>query len=317
MVNWFPLTSKIYTDKKLLDLTISAKVLFVFLVSESNLNQAIGNEQFYIPDKMLSMLLDRSIKTVRRARKDLKGKGLIEYREGFKNKKGRNVATTYKNIKYSTQDKCPGVEGHSNYTRVPRFSFRQMLKIFDIKEVWVWVTLWWWKHEHANPDFFITKKNLKKFTGYKQAVKKVGVLSSKKIFSSVSSDGTLFKVEDVYHKLEFKDWVQWEEPSEGNNKDNFWEDMKDKLDKKISGKKKQKQKEVLNYFKDKCYSKSIQYNTREQLNPLIEKYGVNKIKEVIKQYAEADILSKPTGTDKKTFARLMGLIREGYFNISA
>jgi len=307
MKNWFPLTSKIFTNQNLKQMPVTAKVLFALLASEDNLHLAIGNEEFYISDRLLSIAFNCSKKTIQRNRKMLAEKGLIKYREGFLNQNDRGVATTYKNIKYSTAEECTEVDEFSNYVRIHRYSFRQVLEKynFNLKDAWTYLFLRWWENNNSTEsgDFFIPKKAFKKYANCKNADKNIENIYNNFAFSSGSH---LFEYEDLYKKIIIRDFVRWEDPEEGSNEDHFWDNVNEKSEK-------EKINEVKRYFNELCEPTGSYYG----LNELLENNSVKEIKEKINEFAEANILPQPTGTDKKTFARFIALVREGHFNISA
>lgn len=319
MINWFPLASKLYTREDFNNLPVTAKVYFLELISQSN----YYNGKFYKPDAYFAMKFSVSTKTIRRHRKKLSKIGLINIEPGKLGKGGQNLATKYLKVRYSNDKDCPTVDDYINFARIHRYSFNRMLqtKEININDIWIWLTLWWWKQNHPTEDnnFFITKKELKRLTGYGQVLKSV-----KNIYNNITFKGgsKLYDYINKYHKIEFKNWSFWEDPLEGSNTDTFESEIQGQLEQKRKQEETKDLKGFLKHFKSghktihnkKCNVSSYQ---KKLVNQLLDKYGLKTLKKMADRYFYSDDnMPKPTGTNRKSLARFTSLIQEGYFNLS-
>jgi|AntDeeMetagen681_2_1112603.scaffolds.fasta_scaffold06305_1 hypothetical protein len=319
MINWFPLASKLYTRKDFNNLPITGKVYFLELVSQSNYYKG----EFYKSDDYFAIKFGVSTKTIRRHRKKLTEIGLINTKPGQFGKGGQNLATTYLTVSYSNDKDCPAVDDYINFARIHRYSFNTMLQIkeFNLNDVWVWVTLWWWKQNKPtdNNEFFITKKELERLTGYGQAVESIEKIYQTWPFGY--DKGKLFQYKEKHHKINFSDWAFFADPTESDNTDTFEPEIQRQLETKRNQEDKKDLKQFLQYFKReyrKLHNKNCNISSYQKtlINNLIEEHGLKTVKDTAKKYFNTDILLEPTGTKRKSLARFTRLIQEGYFNLS-
>jgi len=113
-MSWFPVHDALLDDQRFRKLAPTYRVLMLHLISEYNLRGA-----FYEADELLALRLRVSVKTIRRVRKELAAQGWIEYQSGFRDARGRGMATEYRYVALARPE--------SGFVQMPRHVWRLLL----------------------------------------------------------------------------------------------------------------------------------------------------------------------------------------------
>lgn len=163
---WFPLYSDLVESQEFKDLTPIEKLYTLLLIS--TYNQRGG--QFYKSDTEVAVTLSCSDKTIRRARKRLVAMGLITCVPGWRDKRGKGMATKYSTVKWSQTS-----ESGMWYAQFNRHCFNMMLNgmrrlNWRAVDVVVYSCLAYWQFRtraryRDRGVFYITKMELRSLSG--------------------------------------------------------------------------------------------------------------------------------------------------------
>jgi hypothetical protein len=209
MINWFPLPRSLMESPSFVLSTPVEKLLLLHVASELNLRGP-----FYKADLETAVTLGISEDKVRRSRRAFMRLGWIQAVPGFRCK-GRHLATRYLAI--------PGAERKDDDFWAPlhRYAFEALLsqaraRTLTHADLVVYVYLTYLRHrcQGERDDFFVTKHELRDMTGLANATTCVDHLYSGFVFTG---DSHLFECQDEYHRLRFRKWASFLDPSEGGN----------------------------------------------------------------------------------------------------
>jgi len=209
--SWFPLHQDMVESADFAGLSATKKLCWLTLLDRFN-----EHGPFYLSDLELGITAGCSLFTARQARRRFEKLEWITTKHGFK-APGRQggVATRYESVQWATT-------GTGRFAPMHRHAFRVLLrhvrhKWFSPKDVVVYIALVFWRHTHEfddRDDFFITKRELREFTGLADAPERVRTLHDGFKFS----DGPhLFEFRDGYQRLTISKWGRFTDPSEDEN----------------------------------------------------------------------------------------------------
>ncbi len=208
MINWFPLPRSLMESPSFILCTPAEKLLLLHLASELNLRGS-----FYKADLETAVTLGISEDKVRRARRSFMRLGWIQAVQGFRCR-GRHLATRYLT--------APGAERKDDDFWAPlhRYAFEALLshvrKRFHHADLVVYVYLNYLRArcQGEREDFFVTKRELRDLTGLANATACVAHLHDGFVFGGGAH---LFECQDEYHRIRFREWAGFQDPSEGGN----------------------------------------------------------------------------------------------------
>lgn len=212
-MSWFPLAEELMEDAIFRALGPLDKLYYWALISKAN--QYGG--KFYWSDLEAAATLGCSLSTVRGARRKYTKLGWISTIPGFRDKRGRTLATQYQEVKWAQ------VEGVSWYAQMHRHTFDMMLnrlwhKVFQPGDLVVYIYLSYWQcrcqvsYEESG-DFFITRRQLRELTGLEDAPLRVA-----RLYNNFTYNGGAHLFEySGYQKLKFTKWATAADPEKDEN----------------------------------------------------------------------------------------------------
>jgi len=212
--SWFPLHQDMVESADFVGLSATKKLCWLTLLDRFN-----EHGPFYLSDLELGITAGCSLFAARQARRRFEKLKWITTKHGFK-APGRQggVATRYESVQWATTG--TGADGAANrFAPMHRHAFRVLLsyvrgKWFSPKDVVVYIALVFWRHTHDNDDqddFFITKRELREFTGLADAPERVRTLHDRFKFSTGDH---LFEFRDGYQRLTISKWATFADPSD-------------------------------------------------------------------------------------------------------
>ncbi|MDQ7791406.1 MAG: hypothetical protein RDV00_04680 [Clostridia bacterium] len=257
------------------DLTPSEKVYFWFLISEFNLRG-----QFYKADLEIAETLRLSESKVRKARRMFQRLGWITIQPGFRSR-GKNIATTYEDVKWSKPIKGDW------FAQVHRYTFEVLLDKLRVQVcshedvvVYVYLSYLYWKNRGKNGSkFFVTKSDLSELTGIRTAATRVSRLQA---LLTASDRDALFTFEDRYHKIVFTEWYTYVDPSENERNREESKRLQSKRMDEISKARRLKEAATQDLTPDevwRLYQECFghQFTGKKRIRELVEEHGANTI----------------------------------------
>jgi len=185
------------------------KLYLLHVASELNLRGP-----FYKADLEAAVTLAVSEDKIRRTRRCFMRLGWIQAVPGFRCK-GRHLATRYLAV--------PGAERKDDdfYAPLHRYAFEACLSHVRGRQlnhadvvVYVYLTYLRWRCQGEREDFFVTKRELRDMTGLANATACADHLYRGFVFTGGSH---LFECQDEYHRLRFRQWGSFADPSENES----------------------------------------------------------------------------------------------------
>lgn len=194
--SWFPIANGMIQDENFRDLTPTEKLYFWKVLSEFNMSYG----EFYKADIWFAASLNLSIEKIRKARAKLSKMGYITMVPGTQDKRGRKLATTYKDVKWAD------VVEKGQFSKMDRTTFERLIShIIDnhlshadvVCYVYIHHLIWIKGGEYAS----LTKKEFAELTGMPKIMSNVKSLMANFKFSNGEM---LFDFRDYYHNIKFE-----------------------------------------------------------------------------------------------------------------
>jgi hypothetical protein len=286
--------------------------------------QSMANKfgEFYDSDMFFAAALNCSDEAIKKARREFVKKEWIEIVPGRRDKQGRNLATQYKSVKWST---APKKGDNKQFAGMQRYALEMLLKHqYSHESIVVYITLSYWRnfHRFEEGDFFIQKSKLRELTGIDSQGKIEKCLDE--LYNFQYSGGVhLFEFKDKYHTLHFDKWATPGDPTEDENnreiQKRFWERIKEtskSMQKEKDMKAKKKELSSLEVawemFEESYMSK---YGNKpspheEQITELLaatKEIGLEDMKQVINHFFNADHVPGMTRSQRRTLGKFLSI----------
>lgn len=218
-MSWFPLSKDLIEGDEFRQLTPATRLFYLILVSEFNLRDRVRKS-----DCLFATMMNVSVRTVMRARKDLKNLGWIRYIPGYKTGTGRGMVSRYLSVRHA---KVKDLAGGDYFAECDRATFEAVLYRvsegrYDPADLLIWVLLEYWQHckqEEDADDFFITTRDLIRISGMADAPARIGELANYRF-----KDGTpLFTCKRDRGKFKILSWVHAIGPDEDDDNKALWD----------------------------------------------------------------------------------------------
>lgn len=201
MYFWFPIAEELLKHEEFIKSKPSDKLYYFALLHYVNLHDMAYEDDMYKSDIEFAAALSYSVDTIRNARRKFKKLGWIDYTNGFRTKKGKNVATTYH---YVAWKETPEKNGEKRFVKFPHYDFEMMLNCLrnnaishEEMIVYCYVVCFNQLYGTIGEPFFIPKKDLRKITNIKNAVDCIKQLANLYVFG----DEAVLDYKDEYHRI--------------------------------------------------------------------------------------------------------------------
>lgn len=196
MHSWFPIAKGLINEESFRILTPAEKIYFFQVLSDYNLNG-----QYYKSDIQYAATLNLSVDKIRKARAKLAKVGYIDMIPGTRDKRGRGLATTYKGVKWHD------VPEDEQFSKMSRSAFEGAVDeirdgVFTHEDVACFVYIDHLVYVKGGEYAILTKSEFCTITNMPKAMERVKSLFNKFQFSDGSR---LFKYDDAYHTIKFKE----------------------------------------------------------------------------------------------------------------
>jgi hypothetical protein len=198
--SWFPIPKEQIEDEVFVKLTPTEKLYYWLVVSEFNLNDG---QEFYRADDWFAAALKLSTIKIRTARRKLQALRWLEIVPGRRDKHGRNLTTTYKNVKWAMP---PDKESGMQFAKIHRMTFEVLIDEmrdghFTHEEVVIYVYLRYWFKTTRSEYINLKKSEMKRITGIPKTPEYIKSLHQKFRFSD--DESCLFHYVDKYRLMSF------------------------------------------------------------------------------------------------------------------
>jgi hypothetical protein len=286
--------------------------------------QSMANKfgEFYYSDMNFAAALNCSEEAIKKARREFSKNGWIEIVPGRRDKQGRNLATKYTKVKWST---TPKKGDDKQFSVMQRYAFEMLLrKGFAHESIIIYLMLNYWRnfHRFEKGDFFIQKSKLRELTRIDSSRKIESCLQE--LYTFTYSQGShLFEYKDKYHTYNFDKWTIPADPTDDENsrelQKRHWEQVMDK------GKEMQRQKQLkiqkkelsslehawdlfqLNYM-DKYGTRPAPYgNQVTLLLSATKEIGLDRMESVISHYFKSDSIPGLPRSQRRSLGKFLSM----------
>ena len=201
---WFSVPEELLFDEEFIKSRPSDKLYYFSLLHYLNLHEISSDEDFFKRDIDFAASLFYSEDSIRNARRKFQKLGWLDITSGFRTRRGQNVATTYHAVKWR---EIPKQNEGKRFIKFPHYDFEMMLSRLHNRQIthedmviYCYVMCWSQLKGNGDSPFFISKKDLRKYSNIVKAVDCVENLSEVIVFSS---DTAVFDYQDRYHNMSF------------------------------------------------------------------------------------------------------------------
>lgn len=325
---WFSVSEELLLNEEFIKSRPSDKLYYFALLHHLNLHEISSDEDFFKRDIDFAAALSYSEDTIRNARRKFQKLGWLDITSGFRTKRGQNVATTYHAVNWR---EIPKQNEGKRFIKFPHYDFEMMLSrlqhgriTHEDMVIYCYIICWSQLKGTWDTPFFISKKDLRKYSNIVKAVDCVERLSQVYVFTD---DRAVFEYEDRYHNLSFKLRMAadpFEDEHSMTRFNEFMSSNKRRADDLVKAKyekeiRKAESKGVIidtsqlidlfrELYKETYGSKkspSTDYSQKRKLIELAEENGLDNVVRVLRQYFELPDEDVPndTGSKYKTLAR--------------